>query len=47
MRHENKVNENQVLSYYKALRCETIQNNKKLFSFMSNLQTNYYFKLAF
>ena len=27
--HENKVNENKVLSYCKALRCETIKNNKK------------------
>ena len=29
LRHENKVNENKVL-YCKALRCETIKNNKKL-----------------
>ena len=28
-RHENKVNENKVL-YCKALRCETINNNKKV-----------------
>ena len=26
LRHENKVNENKV-SYWKALRCETIKNN--------------------
>ena len=44
-RRENKVNENKV-SYCEALRCETIKNNKKLFSHMSNLQT-YYFKLDF
>ena len=42
-RHENKVNENKVL-YYKALRCETTKNNKKLFSLMLNLQT-IHFKL--
>ena len=29
-RHENKVNDNLVL-YRKALRCETIKNNKKVF----------------
>ena len=46
-RHQNKVNENKVL-YCKALRCETIKNNKrKLFSFMLNLQTYYHFKLDF
>ena len=38
-----KVNENKAL-YFKALRSETI---KKLFSFMSNLQTYYHFKLDF
>ena len=38
------VIENKVLSYCGALRCETI---KKLFSFMSNLQTYYQFKLDF
>ena len=27
---ENKVNENKVLSYYKAFGCETIKNNKKV-----------------
>ena len=27
--------------------CETIKYNKKLFSFMSNLQTYYHFKLDF
>ena len=43
LRHENKVNENKVL-YCKALRFETI---KKLFSFMSNLQTYYHFNLDF
>ena len=41
---ENKVNENDVLSYCEALRCETI---KKVISFMSNLQTYYHFKLDF
>ena len=46
LRHENKVNENKVL-YCKALRCETIKNNKKMFSLMSNLQTYYHFKLDF
>ena len=46
-RNENKVNENKVLSYCKALRCETIKNNKKLFSFMSNLQAYNHFKLDF
>ena len=40
----NKVKENKVV-YYKALRCETLKNHKKLFSFMSNLQTYYHFKL--
>ena len=30
LQHENKVNENKVLSYRKASRCETIQNNKKV-----------------
>ena len=43
----NKVNENKVLSYCKALKCETIKNKKKLFSFMSNLQSYYHFKLDF
>ena len=42
--YENKVNENKLLSCYEALRCETI---KKLFSFMSNLQSHYHFKLDF
>ena len=42
VRHEKKVNEHKVL-YYKALRCETIKNNKQLYSFMSNLQTYYHF----
>ena len=46
MRHENKVNEHKVL-YCKVLRCEAIKNNKKLFSFMSNLQTYYHFQLDF
>ena len=41
-----KYNENKVL-YCKALRCETIKNNKKLFSLMLNLQTYYHFKLDF
>ena len=45
MRHENKVNENKVLSFCKALRCETIEKiTTKLFSFMSNLHTYYHFK---
>ena len=30
-RHENKVNENKVLSYCEALRCETIKNKKSCF----------------
>ena len=30
-----------------ALRCETIKNNKKLFSLTSNLQTYYHFKIDF
>ena len=48
MRHENKVNENKVSSYCKALRCETIKNKKKMFSFTSNLQQTYYhFELNF
>ena len=47
LRHKNKVNENEV-SYCEALRCETIKNTtKKLFSFMSNLQTYFHFKLDF
>ena len=33
--------------YCKALRCETIKNIKKLFSFISNLQTYYHLKLDF
>ena len=37
LENENKLNENKVL-YFKALRCETIKNNKILFSLMSNLQ---------
>ena len=41
-----KVNENKVL-YLRALRCETIKSNKKVFSLMSNLQTYYHFKLDF
>ena len=45
-RHENKVNENKVL-HCKALRYEIIKNNKKLFSYMSNLQTYNHFKLDF
>ena len=40
-----KLNENKV--YCKALICETIKNNKQLFSLMSNLQTYYHFKLYF
>ena len=40
------LNENKVL-YCKALRCETIKSNKKLFSLMSNLQTYYHFQLDF
>ena len=47
LRHESKVNENKVLSYWEALRCETIKNNKTMFSFMSNLQTYYHFQLDF
>ena len=41
-----KLNQNKVL-HCRALRCETIKNNKKLFSLMSNLQTYYHFKLDF
>ena len=44
---KKKVNENKVLLYCKALRCETNKINKKMFSFMSNLQTYYHFKLDF
>ena len=29
MRHENKVNENNILSYCRASRCETIKHSKK------------------
>ena len=44
---QNKVNENKVL-YCKTLRCETIKKiTKKLFSFMSNLQTYFHFILGF
>ena len=43
---KNKVNENEI-PYCKALRCETNKQKKKLFSFMSNLQTYYHFKLDF
>ena len=47
MRHENNVNENKVVSYCKTyIRCETIKNNKKLFSVMSNVKT-YHFKIDF
>ena len=49
MTHENKVNENKVLSYFEASRY--MWNNEeiiqKLFSIMSNLQTHYHFKLDF
>ena len=34
LRHENKVNENKILSHCKALRCKTIKTRKKLFSFI-------------
>ena len=44
--HENKVNETQVL-YCKALRREIMIIKKKLFSYMSNLQTYHHFKLDF
>ena len=43
LRHEDKVNENKVISYGEALRCET--TIKKYF--MSNLKTYYYSKLDF
>ena len=48
LRHENKVNENKVLSYCEALSysCETIKQ-QKMFSIMSNQQTHYHFKLDF
>ena len=36
-----------MILYRKALRCETIKNNKKLFSLMSNLQTYHHLKLDF
>ena len=29
LRHENKANENKLLAYCKASRCETVKNNKK------------------
>ena len=47
LRHENKVNENKILSYCKASRCETIKTNKKVVFFMSNLQAYHHFKLDF
>ena len=47
MKHENKVNDNKVVSYCKALKRETIKNNTKIFSFMSKLQTYDHFKLDF
>ena len=43
---DNEINENKVL-YFKALWCETIKNNKNVFSFMLYLQTYYHFKLDF
>ena len=46
LRHENKVNENKVLSYCEALRCETIKQ-QKMFFFMSNFQTYDHIKLNF
>ena len=45
--YKNEANENKVLSHSEALRCETIKNNKTLFSFMSNVQTYYHSKLDF
>ena len=47
LRHENKVNENKVLSYCEPLRCDTIKNNNTVVFFMSNLQNYYHFKLDF
>ena len=47
LRHENKVNENKVVSYCEALRCEAIKTTTKLVSLMSNLQTYYPVKLNF
>ena len=44
MRHDNKVNENKVLSYCKMW---NNQKQQKVVSFMSNLQTYYHFKLDF
>ena len=42
---ENQIDENKVL-YFKALRCETIKTTK-MFSFMSDLQTYYNFKIDY
>ena len=47
MRHENKVNENKILSYWKALRCETLKNNKKLVSLYVKLTNFHHFELDF
>ena len=55
MRHENKVNENKVLSYCAAwsYMCNNKKQNKtttttkKFFSIMLNLQIYYHFKLDF
>ena len=41
-----KKKENKVL-YCKALKCEALKTNKKLFSFMSNLHTYCHFELDF
>ena len=46
LRHENKVNENKVLSYCKAM-WNNQKQQKMLFSFMANLQTYYHFNLDF
>ena len=48
LKHGNKVNGNKGLSNCEALRyMRNNNNNKKLFSFMSSLQTYYHFKRDF
>ena len=47
LRHENNVNENKVLSYYKALRSETVKNNKKGIFLYAKLTNLLPFKLDF
>ena len=47
LRHENKVNENKVLTYCDALiyMQKHVQNNEKVVLHYVNLQTHYRFKL--